>query len=148
MLKNAQDAEELMIDAFARLVANGRRFEGRASLKTYLYAIGKNLSLRQKKKRERENGAALGGARQAPADSAPIESGLLRGETRRQLYAAMQALKEDHRQALLMVYFDDMSYAEAGAVLRKTEAQISSLVYRAKAALKRALEREGFSYED
>jgi hypothetical protein len=36
----------------------------------------------------------------------------------------------------------------AREVPRRAEAQASSLAYRAKAALKRALEREGFSYED
>jgi len=40
------DAEELMIDVFTRLVRSKEPLQGKASLKTYLFVIGKNLALR------------------------------------------------------------------------------------------------------
>ena len=44
--------------------------------------------------------------------------------------------------------FESMSYREAASVMRKTEQQITSLVYRGKQNLKTILEREGFVYAD
>lgn len=41
-----------------------------------------------------------------------------------------------------------MSYREAASVMRKTEQQITKLVYRGKQNLKTILEREGFVYAD
>ena len=55
----------------------------------------------------------------------------LDGERKRQLHEAMQKLKPEHRDILYLLYFEGMSYAEAGTVMKKTEVQISSLAYRA-----------------
>ena len=59
-----------------------------------------------------------------------------------------EQLKAEYREALYLVYFESMSYREAASVMRKTEQQITSLVYRGKQNLKTILEREGFVYAD
>ena len=41
-----------------------------------------------------------------------------------------------------------MTAEEAGRVLKKNKRQIANLMYRAKGSLKRAMEEEGFSYEE
>ena len=44
-------------------------------------------------------------------------------------------------------YFEDFSNAEAARVLGKTKRQVENLSYRARQALRRQLETEGFAYE-
>jgi len=41
-----------------------------------------------------------------------------------------------------------MSYEEASTVMRKSLKQVKNLIYRAKQALRMALEKEGFVYEN
>jgi len=58
----------------------------------------------------------------------------------------MQILKDDHYTVLKLLYFKDMSYLQAGKAMNKSEKQIKHLAFRAKAALKRILEKDGFNY--
>ena len=91
-----------------------------------------------------------------PFDELPVEicgepnaeGGVLQTERERQLHDAMAKLKPEYREALYLVYFENMRYREAGQVLHKTEAQMTNLVHRAKNRLREILEREGFTYGD
>ena len=141
------ETKHLLIDAFAQLAVSGRRFEGRSSLKTYLFAIGKHIALRYVKMRRRETHLpyeyvlenVLG------EDETP-ETFLQREDNKQRLQAAMSDLKPGYRMVLQLLYFEEMSYAEAGQVLGKTVKQISDLNYRAKSSLKKKLESGGFDY--
>jgi RNA polymerase sigma-70 factor (ECF subfamily) len=149
MVGDAHEAEELMIDAFAKLAAKPRRFEGRASLKTYLYTIGKNLARRHLKQRSRWDRFSSNAAQEmSSTPQADWMAELLRVEQSQQVHDALQKLTPQHRQVLLLVYFEDMSYVDVATVLGKSEGQVSSLLYRARQALKRELENEGFAYEE
>lgn len=138
------DAEALMMDTFARFIVKGKQFEGHASLKTYLYAIGRNLALRHLKKHRHERHLPLDDDYAAP-DSPETE--YLRGEDQQRLYAALRQIRADYRETLHLLYFEGMSYAEAGKVLHKTDKQISDLAYRGKMVLKVKMESEAVGYE-
>ena len=144
-VKDMDWAEDLMIEAFAKMMVKGGGFRGDASLKTYLYAIARNLALRHLKKYGREKRIPWEGIATAP-DGEPARSPemrALREEDRRTLYEAMQRLKREYREALHLLYFEDMSYAEAGAVMGKSPRQIADLAYRGKLSLKAKLEQLG-----
>ena len=57
-------------------------------------------------------------------------------------------MKPEHRNVLYLLYFEGMSYAEAGTVMNKGKRQIEGLAYRARASLKKKLESEGFTYAE
>ena len=78
----------------------------------------------------------------------PVDTELNRSEQRRQLYAALRRLRPEYREALYLVYLEDLSYRNAAAVMGKSESQITNLVHRGKRSLKRILEQEGFSLAD
>lgn len=141
------EAEDLMIETFARLLARERDITGEGGFKAYLFRIARNLALRH---RTRCRIATV------PFDELPVEicgepnaeGGVLQTERERQLHDAMAKLKPEYREALYLVYFENMRYREAGQVLHKTEAQMTNLVHRAKNRLREILEREGFTYGD
>jgi len=147
---NMYDAEELMIDVFTRLVRSKEPFQGKASLKTYLFAIGKNLALRHLEKHGRDHVAAelIEDILESGSGTGRPETEALREERRRQLNEAMIKLKPEHREVLRLLYFENMSYANAGKAMKKTARQIDGLSYRAKASLKKKLESEGFIYAE
>jgi RNA polymerase sigma-70 factor (ECF subfamily) len=142
------EAEELAVDAFAEL-AIGRNYKGRSSLKTYLFAIGRHLAAHHVKWYRNIETIPLDGiiseiirSGSGSESENPLEADFLREEQKEQLHAAMRALKPDYREVLYLVYFENMSYKDAGNIMRKTEKQITNLTHRAKASLKKLLESE------
>ncbi len=143
--KDIVEAENIMIDVFAQLVVSRKRFQGNSSLKTYLFAIGRNEALRYLKKNKRQ--VALHETQLIAADGdISVEFDMLKGERNKQLYLAMESLHPEYREVLFLLYFEDMSYLEAGKVMKKNEKQITNLAYRGKKALKEKLEKDGFIY--
>lgn len=142
---NLEDAEELMIDAFAEAAAGKAVFYGRSTFKTWLFSIGKKKAITQLRKAKR-----LPDARELLADSdgfvPPPELRILQAERNKQLYTALSRLNSDYRQVLALLYFEEMSNEEMGRVLGKSKKQIYNLVERARKALKEELERMGFEY--
>ena len=81
-------------------------------------------------------------------EEAALEQAYLREERKIALHRAMRSLKPTYRQALWLVYFEDMPYKEAAAVMGKTVHATEALTGRARAALKKELEKEGITHED
>jgi len=147
IIHDYHETEHLMIESFANLVLNNKKFDGKSSIKTYLFAIGKNLSMQLLKKRGREQHLSFEEAVEMPVDGGEtLYSILERDENRQYLYKAMQELKEEYHAVLVLLYFEDMSYIQAGRAMNKSEKQIKNLAYRAKEALKMKLENKGYTY--
>jgi RNA polymerase sigma-70 factor (ECF subfamily) len=140
-------AEELTIDAFAELALKRTRFAGRSSLKTWLFSIGKHLALNFLKKHKKERHLPLDEIWEIAVPQSP-ETDLFMEERRHQVHGAMRTLKVDHSEVLRLLFFEDMSYVEAGIRMNKTETQVRGLAHRAKRALKKILEHGGFIRED
>ena len=146
-IKDIHEAEDLMIEAFSQLFAKERPIEGEGSFKAYLYKIARHLALRHKQK-HRLVFLCLEELDFEPRSDSLAETAMLRSERDRQLYDALEKLKAEYREALYLVYFEDMSYRNAATVMNKSESQITKLVYRGKQSLKVILEQEGFTYAD
>ena len=136
-----------MIEAFARIFAKERPIDGEGSFKAYLYKTARNLSLRHMQKLP----LPLLWTDETdfePADDTLAESGLLKKEQVQAFHEGFEKLKADYREALYLIYFEDMSYKNAARVMKKSEKQFANLVARGKKSLKTILEREGFVYAD
>ncbi len=130
------DAEELMLDAFAAAAAGTTRFSGRSSFKTWLFSIGRHLALRRLRRRSPRTEAF---EEQLAAEQTP-ETELLRQEKYRQLYLALERIHPDYRQALWLLYFEELSHEEIARVTGKSKKQVYNCVTRGKAALRALLE--------
>ena len=76
-----------------------------------------------------------------------LEAAYIKQETRIALHKALNKLTPHHRQVLWLQYFEGFSTKECAAIMKKTPHSVESLTYRAKAALKKIMEMEGFVYE-
>jgi len=146
-IKDIHEAEDLMIEAFSQLFAKERPISGNGSFKAYLYKTARNLALRHKSKRL-SIFLRIDDLDFEPPDETMADTAFLRDERNRQLYAALDKLKPEYREAIYLVYLAEMSYRNAAAVMSKSEQQIKNLVYRGKQSLKAILEQEGFEYAD
>jgi RNA polymerase sigma factor, sigma-70 family len=138
-------AEDLAEDAFVELLLHPHRFRFTVSLKTYLFAIGRNKALTWRKKARRCN-EALPEDLACPEAEQP-ETLFLRGEQKQQISRALALMNGDYRTALHLLYFEQLSYAEIGRVMHRSSKQVENLVYRGRLALKKQLEKEGFQNE-
>ena len=137
-----EDAEELMMDAFAVAASGTAHFSGRSSFKTWLYGIGRNLALKHLRRR-RLRFATQSRASNAGESAAP-EVQMLLNERNRQLYMALKQLPEDYRNVLYLQEIEGMATEEIAKVTGKTRKQIYNLSFRGEKALKETLERMGF----
>lgn len=145
-VKNMDDAEELTLDTFARIVASDRKFQGRSSFKTWLFAIGRNQALQHLRKHRFP--LQFSESPEDGVDEKTPDLPLLQEEKNRQLYLAMEKLNDDYRRVLILKYFQGMACGEMAKILHKSEKQVSDLLYRGKQALKRELENGGFEYNE
>lgn len=142
-IHDMDDAEELMLDSYADIAA-GSRFSGKSSFKTWLFSIGKHKALMylRKKKVYLELEEDI-----EDEVSVPPELTVLGKERNLELYRAMEKIKDEYRQVLILLFFEEMSVEETARVMGKTRKQIYNLYERGKKSLKDELERTGFSYD-
>jgi len=143
-VRQEEDAEDLMMETFAVAASGTARFSGRSSFKTWLFAIARNKAASFLRAQRRKRDAAKETAAEE-TDSPEMET--LQEEDRRTLYKALDTLPEDYRQALYLVYFEQMSQDEARAVMRKTRTQMYNLVARGRARLRETMEKMGYTGE-
>ena len=146
-LRDMQEAEDLMIEAFSRIFAKERPITGAGAFQAYLYKTARNLALRHTKKR-RLSILCFEELDFEPQSDVLADTEFSRSERSRQLYNAIEQMKVEYREALYLVYFEEMSYRNAATVMNKSEAQVTKLVYHGKQSLKAILSQEGFTYAD
>ena len=66
-------------------------------------------------------------------------------ERNAKLYGCMDKLRSSQKEALYLVYIEEMSYSEAASVLDKTLKQIDRLLQSGKKNIRSLLEKEGIS---
>src|ERR1035441_2397693 len=110
VLRNPAEAEDVVQDAFLRVL------RARPSQLDALFAAGLVSA-------------------DLPADQALAEAGQIK-----QVLRAMERLPKKERQALLLSAMDELSTAEIGDILGRSESSVRSLLFRARAHLRQRLE--------
>ena len=140
-VRNFAVAEELAQDVFVELLLHKRRYNFKTSLKTYIFTIGRNLAVSYVRKCARKPECAYEFI-ENEQDIAVLEDEFIKKEQARELHEALNSIAEDYSTALHLIYFEGMSYEQVGRVMKKNKKQVENIVYRAKKALKKELEKE------
>lgn len=141
-LHDIHEAEDLMIEAFAYLIAKKPRIRD-GGFRAYLYKSARHLAIRCLQKKRKQRSFGFEDLDKEPESDVLVETLVQTAERSQILQLCMEGLNPDYREALYLVYFEGMRHAEAGTVMQKSEKQIADLVYRGKNSLRRALEKEG-----
>lgn len=139
-------AEELAADAFVSLWQRLPELRDE-NLRAYLYASGRNAARNYLRKMGRITSFAEMPV-EMPAPDENLDALLIRDERSRAVHAALADIAPDYRAVLHLLYFADLTSAEAGQVLGKSPKQMGNLTYRAKEALRRALAARGITDAD
>ena len=139
-------AEETAEETFLKLYVDKPKFSGKSSFKTWLFTIGKNVTIDYIRKHSKLSEVPMDDL-YSLADRENIEADYIKDEEKKQLLRALEKLNEDYRQVLYLTYFEGFSNTETAVIMKKNEKQIRNLLYRAKESLRNTMEREGFRYE-
>ena len=77
-----------------------------------------------------------------PEDEKSLEADLLASQQQRAVNTALKQLPEQMQIAIHLVYFEELSYEDAGKVMGKSKKQVDNLLYRGKAMLRSILGKE------
>jgi len=139
LTRNPSEAEDVVQDVFLRVLERKRELGDIAELRPWLVRIAWNLALdRRRRIRPQQMDEVFAEgliAADLPADEALAEAGRIR-----HVLGAMERLPQRERQALLLSAMDELTSAEIGAVLGRSESSVRSLLFRARAHLRQRLE--------
>ena len=127
------EADDIAQETFIRAARSIFSFRGEASFKNWLYRIAHHVMIdaRRRNFREKEKRDGL---------AAELASrGQKRGPEYLKLHEALQALSGDLREAVALVYFEEMNHREAARVLGCAETTVSWRIFQARRALKNIL---------
>jgi RNA polymerase sigma-70 factor (ECF subfamily) len=138
-------AEDVLHTAYLKLMDGRARFDGRAQLRTFLFGVIRRTAHEERRRRAIRRTLSLGALdghsaeRVAPTGLAPI----LRDESSRSLIAALDQLSARQREVLHLVFYEDLTIAEAAEVIGISLGSARAHYERGKAQLRRLLEENG-----
>ena len=141
MLGDAAEAEDVVQEAFTRIwtSAPGWKSAG-GGLGAWLRRVTTNLCLDRLRRHRPVTGEALPDI----ADDRPQGEAAIDGERRRAaVAAAILALPDRQRAAIVLTYYEGASNAEAAQILGVGVKALESLLVRARQALARSLAADG-----
>ena len=137
----AEEAQDLLQDAFLRAFEKLDYFQGESSFYTWVYRIAVNLTLSNRRRKRPSLSLARGkeeGVGEPASDveetdpSLPLE----RAERDRRVLEALDSLAPDHRAVIVMKEFDGLHYEEIGAILGVPVGTVRSRLHRARCELR------------
>jgi RNA polymerase sigma-70 factor, ECF subfamily len=148
MVQNQAVAEELAQEVFLRVYRSRESYEATAKFTTWLYRITTHLALnyvrdkRHDKLHDSLDETSDDAAPRQLADRVPnVEEEMLRHSALAEIRAAIEALPEKQRSAVLMHKYQEMDYAQIAGALGCSESAVKSLLFRAYETLRNRLQR-------
>lgn len=132
-------AEDIAMDAFARVYQARDKYKASAKFTTYLYKVVINLCINTAKreklliKQQLDEALPLKDTGPTPSES------LARSELSRFVKKAIIDLPDNQRIALILTNYEDMSYKAAAEVMNVSVGALESLLHRAKVNLRKSL---------
>ena len=130
IVRDADEAEDVVQDVFARLHARSFRFDGKAACTTWLHRVLVNSSINCLRARQRRGRLEL----EPSGGGDPLEA-TLSGERHELLVGALDELSEQHRLVVSLRDLRGYSYPEIARLLGVPEGTVKSSLHRGRARL-------------
>lgn len=148
LVRDENDARELVQDAFLRVYKSLGSFQGGSSFFTWLYRIITNLAIDLMRKPGRRDAELQGNEIADEESDFPLVSRIdgadpldvvRRREIAGRIQAALDALPPYHRGVILMREVEGMSYEEMATAMGVSKGTIMSRLFHARQKLQKAL---------
>jgi RNA polymerase sigma-70 factor (ECF subfamily) len=145
LLGDPEEAREICQDVFLQVHRTLRRFQGRSSLRTWIYRIVVNRCRNRRRwwcRHRRDKERPIEDVVLVDRAASP-EATAARRERARRLQAALAAVSFQHRSVLVLREVEELSCEETAEALGLPTGTVKSRLARAREALRRALLRQG-----
>jgi RNA polymerase sigma-70 factor (ECF subfamily) len=138
---DASAAGDVTQQVFLKLMDRISQFESRADFSTWLYRLVTNTCLDRHRSQRRWVlfGSPSDAEQVVPFRSRSVEEEYSRVEISRTVQTAIAELRPKFRIAILLKYFDDLSYEEMAGVLQVSKGTVASRLNRAHRMLAQKL---------
>lgn len=127
------DAEDIAQDVCIKLATAIKSFDGRSAFTSWLYRVTLNAVRDMQRARSRRVKTADRYAEVAPDEELPDQED---ATAMKEIWAAVRRLPDQQRDAVLLVYAEDMSHAQAGEIMGCKETTVSWHIHEAKKTLR------------
>lgn len=142
--RSVEAAEDISQDVFVYVLLHKQKYNFRYSLKSYLYMIAKSKALNYIKKEKR---IVKMGEIAETADK-QLEEAIFQKDKISRIRNVMSKMKQEQQVAIYLADFEKLSYQEIGRILKRSQSNVKSLIYRSREKLKELLRKEGIVYEN
>ncbi|MBM7571929.1 RNA polymerase sigma factor [Aquibacillus albus] len=145
MIGEHDQAKDILQDTFLRAYNKYESFNG-DNAKSWLFKIARNLTIDYIRKRKPifyiiDSITSINATDRTP------EQMLVLNETEHQLYKALSKIKRSYRDVIVLRKMKEFSISESSHILGWTESKVKVTLFRGMKALKKELEKEGYSHD-
>ena len=135
--RRREDAEDVLHDVYAAVLDNGLRFDGRSTLKTWLFSV---IARTARARARRDRWRALLGVRHAaridgPSAEPSPDDDAIAVERRDRMQRVLTQLPRRQREVLLLVFYHCLTIEEAARVMNVSLGSARVYYHRAKQRL-------------
>jgi RNA polymerase sigma-70 factor, ECF subfamily len=147
LLENAEDAQDVVQEAFLNAYQSLEGFKGDSRFFTWLYRIAVNTAISHKRKHRtkarmemQKNGEHMLDPLD-PSEASRPEHALEQAEQQRHVRQALSRLSPEHRAVLVMKEIEGQRYEQMAEILHVPIGTIRSRLHRARLELRELLEK-------
>ncbi|MBL8103714.1 MAG: sigma-70 family RNA polymerase sigma factor [Anaerolineales bacterium] len=145
---NLHDAEDLTARVFQRAMNHIKNYTDRGvPFSAWLYRIAHNLVANWHRDRSRKQEIPLDDLPILPTKGDHPEKNLVRSQEQDALLRIIRKLPPERQNLLILKFVENMSNAEIGAIMSRSEGAVKSLYHRTLLALRDQLEDQNFNLE-
>jgi RNA polymerase sigma-70 factor (ECF subfamily) len=147
--RDRAEAEEVLQTVYLKILEGKARFRGEANLKTWLFAVIRNTAISEHR-RSLLRRLIMTADREATTEQLSVyetpTEGFERSETQAQFQNALKSLPARQREALHLVFYEDLSLREAAEVMRVSIGSARQHYERGKKRLRETLGQTDIAY--
>jgi RNA polymerase sigma-70 factor (ECF subfamily) len=127
------DAEDIAQEVCIKLATAIQSFDGRSAFTSWLYRVTLNMVRDMQRSTTRRGKTVDAFALVHPEDD---PGGQEEATAAKEIWTAVSALPEKQREAIMLVYAEDMNHADAAVIMGCKEATVSWHIHEAKKTLR------------
>ena len=134
---NKDTAQEITQETFFRAMTTKQTFRGESECYSWLCAIAKNLFVDEKRRSSKYTDEP----EESLADSGTdLEQSITDSETSFRIHMLLHSMEDPYKEVFELRVFGELSFAQIGAIFRKTESWARVTYHRARLKLKERMD--------
>ncbi|MBN1555957.1 MAG: sigma-70 family RNA polymerase sigma factor [Phycisphaerae bacterium] len=138
LMGNEHQAEDILQDVWMTMIRELKRLRDPKSFSVWLYRIARNRAFRFLRRQGRLPQVSLKEEDNLPREDTPEFT----AEDAAAIHAALDKLSLDHREILVLRFFEDMSYEQLASLIGCNHGTVRSRLHYAKKMLRKQIEEQ------